>query len=78
MRRRFKIAIGILVALIVVSTGFVVWAETPASPMPEAIEALKSDSSVTVVTGSWLVFNPTSSNVSVGFILYPGGRAEGA
>ena len=76
MRRRFKIAVGVLVALIVVSTGFVVWAETPASPMPEAIEALKSDSSVTVVTGSWLIFNPTSSNVSVGFIFYPGGRVD--
>lgn len=76
MRRRFKVAIGILIALIVVSTGFVVWAETPASPMPEAIEALKSDSSVTVVTGSWLVFSPTSSNVSVGFIFYPGGRVD--
>jgi hypothetical protein len=76
MRRRLKIAIGILVALIVVSTGFVVWAETPASPMPEAIEALKSDSSVTVVTGSWLVFSSTSSNVSAGFIFYPGGRVD--
>jgi hypothetical protein len=59
MQRRFKIAICILIVLIVFSTGFVVWPETPASPMPEAIEALKSDSSVTVVTRALF---PTKNN----------------
>jgi hypothetical protein len=76
LRRRNKIIIGVLLAVVVVLAGFVVWAETPPSPMPEAYDALKSDSSVTVSVGNWLVFSPVSSNVSTGFIIYPGGRVD--
>ena len=76
MRRRNKIIIGVLLAVVIVLVGFVVWAETPPSPMPEAYDALKSDSSVTVSVGNWLVFSPVSSNVSTGFIIYPGGRVD--
>jgi hypothetical protein len=76
MRRRNKVAISVLLALAVVLIGFVVWAETPSAPMPEAYDALKSDSSVKVSTGSWLVFSPLSFNASTGFIIYPGGRVD--
>jgi hypothetical protein len=76
LRRRNKIIIGVLLAVIIVLVGFVVWAETPPSPMPEAYDALKSDSSVTVSVSNWLVFSPASSNVSTGFIIYPGGRVD--
>jgi hypothetical protein len=76
LRRRNKIIIGVLLAVVIVLVGFVVWAETPPSPMPEAYDALKSDSSVTVSVGNWLVFFPVSSNVSTGFIIYPGGRVD--
>ena len=76
MRRRNKIIIGVLLAVVIVLVGFVVWAETPTSPMPEAYDALKSDTSVTVSIGNWLVFTPVSSNVSTGFIIYPGGRVD--
>ena len=76
MRRRNKIIIGVLLAVVIVLVGFVVWAETPPSPMPEAYDALKSDASVTVSVGNWLVFSPGSSNVSIGFIIYPGGRVD--
>jgi dienelactone hydrolase len=76
MRRRYKVLLGILLALAVAFAGFVIWAETPPSPMPEAYDALKSDSSVTVSIGNWLVFTPVSSNVSTGFVIYPGGRVD--
>jgi hypothetical protein len=76
MRRRYKVLLGILVVLVVAFAGFVIWAETPPSPMPEAYAALKSDSSVTVSVGNWLVFTPVSSNASTGFIIYPGGRVD--
>ncbi len=76
MRRRYKVLLGILIVLVVVFAGFVIWAETPPSPMPEAYNALTSDSSVTVSIGSWLVFAPVSSNASTGFIIYPGGRVD--
>ncbi len=76
MRRRYKVLLGTLVVLAVVFSGFVIWAETPPSPLPEAYDALKSDKSVTVSVGNWLVFTPLSSNVSTGFIIYPGGRVD--
>ena len=42
MRRRFKVLLGILLVVLVVLVGFVVWAEPPPSPMPEAFDALKN------------------------------------
>jgi hypothetical protein len=76
MRRRYKVLLGVLLVVAVVFAGFVIWAETPPSPMPEAYDALKSDSSVIVSVGNWLVFTPVSSNFSAGFIIYPGGRVD--
>ena len=76
MRRRYKVVLGILLSLLIVFVGFVVWAETPPAPMAEAFKALVSDSSVTVSTGSWLVFNPVSTKATTGFIIYPGGRID--
>jgi hypothetical protein len=64
-----------MIVLIIV-TGFLVWAETPPSPMQEAFNALKSDANVTVVSGQWLVFEPKATNYTVGFIFYPGGRVD--
>jgi dienelactone hydrolase len=57
-------------------TGFVVWAQTPPSPMQEAFDALESDDTVTVISSQWLVFEPKVTNSSVGFIFYPGGRVD--
>ncbi len=76
MRRWYKLLLGILVVLVIVLAGFVIWAETPPSPMLEAYNALKSDSLVKVSVDNWLVFAPVSSNVSTGFIIYPGGRVD--
>ena len=76
MRLRYKVVLSILLCLLIVFVGFVVWAETPPAPMAEAFEALVPDSSVTVSTGSWLVFNPVSAKATTGFIIYPGGRID--
>jgi len=76
LRLRSKAILVILLSFAVVAVGFVAWAETPLGPTAEAIEALNSDSSVTVTLGGWLVFRPVSSNVSTGFIIYPGGRVD--
>lgn len=76
MRLRNKVIIVILLALTVVLAGFLVWAETPQGPMPEALAAMKSDSAVTVTNGPWLVFVPTNFTSNVGFIIYPGGRVD--
>jgi hypothetical protein len=76
MQRRYKIISGVLLAIIVVLVGFVVWAETPLGPMPQAQTALQSDTTVTVTMDKWLVFIPTNFTSNVGFIIYPGGRID--
>ena len=76
LKRRFKILIGVLLAVMVVLVGFVVWAETPPAPMQEAYDALETDLAVIVSTTDWLVFQPAFSNRSVGFVIYPGGRVD--
>ena len=76
MRRRKKIIIGVLLVVTIFLVGFVVWAETPLGPMPEAYDSLNSDSEVTVSTDRWLVFEPVNSSKKIGFIVYPGGRVD--
>ena len=56
--------------------GFVIWAETPLGPMPEALAALESDELVRVEQGEWFVFRPVNQTPKTGFIIYPGGRVD--
>lgn len=55
---------------------FLIWANTPLGPMPEALQALQSDSNVTVTTDGLLVFRPAGVNSETGVIIYPGGRID--
>lgn len=72
--RIFLIVLGLVLGLF--TAGFVVWGETPAQPMPEALAALQSDPQVSVTSGQWLVFTPAKSQPTTGFIIYPGGRVD--
>jgi hypothetical protein len=56
--------------------GFVIWAETPLGPMPEAMAALESDPQVQVEQGQWYIFRPLKSTADRGVIIYPGGRVD--
>jgi len=76
MRKVWRIALLIVSLIIVSAAGFVLWGETPAPPMPEALAALQPDAQVTVSTGQWLVFAPTAAQPTTGFIFYPGGRVD--
>jgi hypothetical protein len=71
LKRRYKIIICVLLAVMIVLVGFAVWAETPSSPMPEAFDALESGSAVNVSTNNWVIFQPTISNKNICFIIYP-------
>lgn len=71
-----KLLLTVLSILILFTIVFVVWGETPASAMPEALAALNSDAQVTVTTGDWLVFKPVAGQFTTGFIFYPGGRVD--
>lgn len=77
-RRRWWLwlLIGVLVALIVFATGFVIWANNPAQPMAQALVALQGDDRVGVIEGKWIVFQPLAEAKSTGFIFYPGGRVD--
>lgn len=68
------------VSLVVVAaavSGFVIWANNPLAPMPEALAALESDSAVEVKPEkNWVVFSPVDASPTTGFIFYPGGHVD--
>jgi pimeloyl-ACP methyl ester carboxylesterase len=66
----------VLVIILLAGIGFVIWAETPLGPMPEALAALETDGAVRVETEPWLAFWPQAEAPAGGVILYPGGRVD--
>ena len=77
LRRRWWIILLVLVLVPALGLGgFVLWAQMTAPPMPEALAALESDSTVQVTAARWLVFTPVQGEPQVGLILYPGGRVD--
>ncbi|HTX90723.1 MAG TPA: alpha/beta hydrolase [Anaerolineales bacterium] len=75
-RLGLRVLLYTLGAVVFLMAAFVIWADTPARPMPEALAALQSDTQVTVHSGKWLTFTPTGANPLTGLIIYPGGRVD--
>lgn len=71
-----RILFGLVLVVVLAVLGFVIWAETPLGPAPEALAALESDSNVTVTTGDFIIFEPANLKPVTGFIFYPGGRVD--
>ncbi len=71
-----RIFLVLLVVVALAGIGFVIWAETPLGPEPEALAALESDSQVTVTIDDYITFEPTDVQPTTGFILYPGGHVD--
>lgn len=77
MRKKFLIILAIIGVLLIAGvSGFVIWGNTPAEAMPEAMIAVESNAQVTVTQDEWLVFTPTDIEPTTGFIFYPGGRVD--
>jgi len=77
MKQAFKRWWWVLLLIpVLLVVGFVVWAETPLGPMPEALAALESDALVQVEQGEWYVFRPVELEPIAGVIIYPGGRVD--
>jgi pimeloyl-ACP methyl ester carboxylesterase len=76
MRKSLRVILIIIGLLVIITGSFVVWGETTAKPMPQAFAALQSDTQVTVTTGKWLEFTPSTSAPKIGFVIYPGGRVD--
>jgi pimeloyl-ACP methyl ester carboxylesterase len=55
---------------------FVAWATLIPAPMPQALDALRTDAQVEVQTAPWLVFRPRGGEPTIGLIFYPGGRVD--
>lgn len=68
------VALGAVVLAAVL--GFVIWAETPLGPMPEAVAALVSDQQVTVVQNDVILFQPNETTPTIGLVFYPGARID--
>lgn len=63
--------------LLLASAGFFLWASNPLPPMPQALEALRSEEQVEVIfEEGWLVFLPRMAASDIGLIFYPGGRVD--
>jgi Alpha/beta hydrolase family len=71
-----RVLLGLIIAAGLLVAGFVVWAETPLGPAPEALAALESDSGVTVTINDFVAFQPSGIQPETGFIFYPGGRVD--
>jgi pimeloyl-ACP methyl ester carboxylesterase len=76
-RSFIRIVAGVLLIVFLLAVaGFVIWAETPLGPMPEALQALKTDDTVRVESDSFITFWPQNQEPVSGVVLYPGGRVD--
>ena len=71
-----RILLGLLAVVALGGIGFVVWAETPLGPAPEALSALESNSQVTITIDDYITFQPANAQPTTGFIFYPGGHVD--
>jgi len=73
--KKIGLVIGIIILLL--GSGFVIWASTPLGPSAEATAALQSTDQVTVKQGKFISFIPNNYSIdSTGLIFYPGGRVD--
>lgn len=69
--------LGIVIALLVGTLGFVAWAEDAYQPNEVALQALQSDAQVTVTQqAGFITFEPAAQQTTTGFIFYPGARVD--
>ncbi len=70
-----RLTLGLLALLVLLIVGFVIWASTPARPMPEVYERVPDLSEVSPGE-RWLTFSPDGHTPTVGLILYLGGHVD--
>ena len=75
----WKIAAAVLIAaLLLLVSGFVIWANGASPATDTALNALTSNSQVTVDTqNNWVAFYPADGSMpDTGFVFYPGGKVD--
>ena len=77
MKKGWKIALVVGIAVLLAAAGFVAWGLTPLGPGPAARAALEPGNDVVVRDeGEFIVFAPAGAEPATGLILYPGGRVD--
>jgi pimeloyl-ACP methyl ester carboxylesterase len=76
MRKLMKFWWLLLLIPLLLLGGFIIWAMTPLGPMPQALAAKQSDSTVTFEENQWYVYQPVDGTPDTGLIIYPGGRVD--
>lgn len=71
-----RLFLGLCLVTLLAALGFVLWAETPLQPAPEALAALQSDAEVKVTTDDFVTFSPVGREPWTAFVFYPGGRVD--
>lgn len=71
-----RVLAGFILLLAAAVIGFVIWGSTPQAATDTALQALVSDSAVTVTTGEWITFSPAGPAPQAGLIVYPGGHVD--
>jgi hypothetical protein len=75
-RKIIIVASTIFILIILAAGGFYIWASDASGPMPEAMQALESTSTVQVEKEPWLIFKPVGQEPTTGYIFYPGGKVD--
>ncbi|MBU3220753.1 alpha/beta hydrolase [Clostridium algidicarnis] len=73
---KFKVFRGIAIFLIIMVSTFFVYVSSYYKSSSLALDALKSDSLVTVEENGDILFKPIYNNKNIGFIFYPGAKVE--
>ena len=72
-----RVLLGLLIVTVISALGFILWATNAAQPTETALQALISDSQVTVTQYvDFITFEPAAQRTTTGFIFYPGGRVD--
>ena len=74
MKKSFFLKITLILLAVAAGIGGILWLTYERQPLPDALDALKSDALVHVNTEPWLTFSPAQEPATTGFIFYPGGR----
>ena len=76
MKKRYIVLITVSSLIVVIVSGFFIWASIAYQPMDEALEALNSTEYVEVTIEDYILFTPKNVTPDVGLIFYPGGKVE--
>ena len=77
MKRIRRFVLGVVVVVGMAGLGLIAWGNDAYPPLQPALDALQSDSQVTVTEqDGFITFEPAGVEAATGFILYPGGRVD--